>query len=153
VKITQDAVLGLIFLATGLFALFIASGYPLGTTGRMGPGYFPVIISIVLAGTGATLIVRSRFVASELLTSLPMKPIVLVTLGVVLFGMVVKGLGMPLAVFILVVVAASSSSHFKLSVKALAGAVAFAIACTLVFVTFLHMPMPVIGTWLESIGL
>lgn len=152
-RITQDAVLGLIFMAIGLFALVVALGYPLGTTGRMGPGYFPVIISIVLACTGLTLVARSRFVASEALTRLPVKPIFLVTLGIVLFGAFLKELGMPLAVFVLVVVSATASSHFKLSVKTICGAAAFAVATTLIFVTFLHMPIPVVGTWLEGIAL
>lgn len=152
-KITQDAVLGLVFMAIGLFALFIAIGYPLGTAGRMGPGYFPVIISVVLACTGAALVARSRFITSEILTAFPLKPIVLVTLSIVLFGLVVKGLGMPLAVLLLVLVAAMSSLRFKLGVKAIAGALAFSAACTFVFVTLLHMSMPVVGTWLQGIGL
>lgn len=151
-RITQDAVLGLIFMAVGLLALFVAIGYPLGTAGRMGPGYFPVIISVVLACTGAVLVVRSRFVPSEALAAMPLKPIVMVTLGIVLFGLVVKGLGMPAAVLILVVVAATSSLHFKLGIKAVAGAVAFAAACTIVFVTLLHMSVPVVGPWLQGLG-
>lgn len=152
-KLSQDAVLGLIFMAIGLSALYIAIGYPLGTTSRMGPGYFPVIISLVLTGVGATLLVRSRFMASDTLTAFPLKPIVLITAAIVLFGLVVKGLGMPIAVLLLVLVAATSSLNFKLSVRALAGAVVFSALCTLIFVSFLHMSIPLFGTWLQGLGL
>src|SRR5690554_5149586 len=108
VKASQDAVLGLIFMAIGLFAFYVAIGYPIGTASRMGPGYFPAIIALVLAGVGATLLLRSRFTESLPMTGLPVRPILLITAAIVLFGLVVKGLGMPLSVLLLVLVAATA---------------------------------------------
>lgn len=148
-KPTQDVALGLIFMATGLFALYIVIDYPMGTSARMGPGYLPFIVSILLAGIGLTLVLRTRFMASEPLGRWPLKAISLITVAIVVFGAVVKGLGMPAAVLLLVLIAASSSIRFKLSARAVAGAVAFSVVCTVVFVTLLRMPMPIVGSWLQ----
>jgi len=149
VKPNQDMTLGLIFIATGLFALYIATDYPMGTLARMGPGYLPSVVSILLAGIGAVLVIRTWFMASPAVERWPMKAIILITVAIVLFGATVKGLGMPAAVLILVLVAASSSIRFKLSARSVAGAVVFSVACTVVFVTLLRMPMPIVGSWLQ----
>ena len=37
----KDFWAGLMFVATGAAAMFIARNYPFGSTLRMGPGYFP----------------------------------------------------------------------------------------------------------------
>src|SRR5690606_6806858 len=48
---------GLFFIALGSAALWISSDYPLGDLNRMGPGYFPRMLSVAMIGLGI-LIVR-----------------------------------------------------------------------------------------------
>ena len=48
VRSPKDLVAGLMFIAIGITAIVIASNYTLGTAARMGPGYFPRILSILL---------------------------------------------------------------------------------------------------------
>jgi hypothetical protein len=52
-----DLSAGAIVTATGLFLAYEASGYPLGTMHRIGPGAFPMLLGLVLAGLGAALLV------------------------------------------------------------------------------------------------
>ncbi len=49
---------GLLFVAFGIAAIAIGSGYPLGTAARMGPGYFPRILGILLITFGAAIAAR-----------------------------------------------------------------------------------------------
>ena len=45
---------GLVF-AFGVFVTWTASGYALGTPGRMGPGYYPFLLGIVAMALGAAI--------------------------------------------------------------------------------------------------
>ena len=49
----KDVAAGLLFAAIGLATAIVASEYPLGTMRSIGPGYFPIMIGIVLALLGA----------------------------------------------------------------------------------------------------
>ena len=55
----QDIVTGLLFVATGLGALWIASDYPMGSAQRPGTGVLPYILSWCLVGTGLLLWVKT----------------------------------------------------------------------------------------------
>ena len=48
----KDFYAGVLFMSFGLAALVIARSYPLGTAARMGPGYFPRVLGILLLGIG-----------------------------------------------------------------------------------------------------
>ena len=44
----KDFWAGMMFVGTGAGAMFIARHYPFGTTLRMGPGYFPIVLGGIL---------------------------------------------------------------------------------------------------------
>ncbi len=46
----RDFYAGLLFVAFGAVALVIVQAYAIGTAARMGPGYFPRLFGIMLAG-------------------------------------------------------------------------------------------------------
>jgi hypothetical protein len=51
----KDFYAGLLFVAFGVFAIIIARDYPLGTAARMGPGYFPRLLGMLLIVLGVAL--------------------------------------------------------------------------------------------------
>ena len=151
-KLTQDVVQGGLFTAIGLAALLMALQYPLGTPGRMGPGFFPVVISALLTLTGIGILARARLGTSEIIGMTRWAPIAIVTLAIVAFGFLLDKLGLPLAVLLLCVGAGTASISFELNWKAVAGAVVFSIICGVLFVTLLGLPIPLVGTWLQAPG-
>jgi len=151
-KITQDVVQGGLFLAIGLAALWMGLGYPLGTPGRMGPGFFPVIISALLSMTGIGILARARLGKSEIIRVSRWLPVVIVSGAIVAFGFLLDRLGLPLAVLLLCIGAATASLHFQLSWKAVAGAAVFSFVCGVLFVTLLGLPIPLVGSWLGALG-
>ena len=44
----KDFWAGFMLIAFGAASIFIARGYPLGSTMRMGPGYFPSVLGSIL---------------------------------------------------------------------------------------------------------
>lgn len=152
-NIRQDTILGSFFIIVGVTAFLMALQYPFGTTSRMGPGYFPVLISVLLSVTGLAILLRGRIRETALLEVGRLKPLSIVLAAVVLFGFFIERLGLPLSIFMLLVVAATASVRFALSWKAAAGAAAFSALCGLVFVRLLGLPIPMVGTWLQALGL
>lgn len=148
-KIVQDTLLGLFFTLTGGVALSMAWQYPFGTSGRMGPGYFPVIVSGLLVVTGICVIVRSMATSGESFAQIRWKPLLLVPGAVLAFGLAVEPLGLFAAVLLLLVISAVTSSKFRWTWKPLAGALLFAGLCCLLFVRLIGLPMPLFGTWLQ----
>ena len=52
VKDPRDFWSGILFIAFGCAGLWIGRNYAIGTLSRMGPGFFPMMMSIALIGTG-----------------------------------------------------------------------------------------------------
>jgi putative tricarboxylic transport membrane protein len=144
----RDFWAGAIYLALAIVAIWIGRNYQLGTSERMGPGYFPTALGSILALFGVVSIGRSLIRPGEAIAALAWRPLVLVLGATVLFGLLLDRLGLLIALPCLIVVSALASRYSRLdatSIVAMIGLVAF---CALVFVKGLGVPMPLIGTWL-----
>ena len=144
----RDFWAGAIYLALAIVAIWIGRNYQLGTSERMGPGYFPTALGSILALFGVVSIGRSFIRPGEAIAALAWRPLVLVLGATVLFGLLLDRLGLLIALPCLIVVSALASRYSRLdatSVVAMIGLVAF---CALVFGKGLGVPMPLVGTWL-----
>ena len=65
IKSEQDFFSGLMFMAVGVAFAWGATNYNIGEGARMGPGYFPLLLGIVLAALGAFIIFESLVVETE----------------------------------------------------------------------------------------
>ncbi|CDZ26870.1 tripartite tricarboxylate transporter TctB family protein [Neorhizobium galegae] len=151
-KLSQDVLLGLFFVVFGVVSVSVAMSYPFGTSGRMGPGYFPVIISSLLVLTGLLVLFRSQLAQPEILPAIRWKPLLLIPGAVVIFGLAVETLGLPLAVLLLTILTAATSIKFHIGWKTAAGSLAFAALCSVVFIELLGLPIPIVGSWLRVPG-
>ena len=146
----KDFWTGIIYLVFGGFAFWIARDYGMGTASRMGPGYFPTVLSSLLMLFGVIAIVRSFIVPGEPIGKFAWKAAVLVLLATLLFGFLIIRGGLIAALLALVLVSASASDKFKFDWKATLGLVLLVAFCSLVFVKGLGVPMPLLGTWFDS---
>jgi uncharacterized membrane protein YiaA len=121
---------------------------PLGDTFNMGPGYFPTVLVVILFGLGAILVVRSGFaqVATPFFEKISWRAVVALSLSLLFFGIFVRPLGLPLAVFITSLGCAHAASPVNYR-RAFAGAAILTVLCTGAFVYGLRVPIPIIGTW------
>jgi hypothetical protein len=137
---------GVMFLALGLAAVIIARDYAMGSAGRMGPGYFPTALGWILVGIGAICVGRSFFTKGEALEKFAFKELFLVLISVLLFGAIVRGAGLVVAIPLLILISAYASKKFGW-IAAIALAIGLTVFCVLLFVKALGLPMPIIGPW------
>jgi putative tricarboxylic transport membrane protein len=144
---SKDFWSGAIFLVVGVAFVGLGRRYPMGTTMRMGPGYFPIVLGGLLALIGFTLMVRALLRPGPAVGRLAYGKLGLVTLSNVLFALLLRRLGLVAALILLVVVSAYASKRFRWPV-ALTLAVGLAVGSSIIFVWLLGLPIPIRGTWL-----
>lgn len=147
----QDFWSGVMFIALGLGFAWQASSYQMGTPARMGPGYFPFWLGIVLALLGAVVLLSSLSKKAEEthVDRFDWRILFLVVGAVVLYGLVLKLLGIYISVFILVVVSSLASHEFSLKV-AIGNAIFLVIFSYLAFVKGLGLIFPL---WPSFLGM
>jgi hypothetical protein len=142
VRHPKDFVAGLLFIAIGIAAIVIAANYPLGTAARMGPGYFPRILGILLIALGSILALRALKLQGSPLPSWPWRPTVVVLASVVAFGLLVTHIGVVLSTIGLIVAASAASREFRPKESLIAGTLLAALAVG-VFVLGLKLQLPI----------
>ena len=133
---------GVLFTGAGVFAIVYGSKYTIGTAARMGPGYFPRILGILMIVLGVILALRSLRLQGGPIPRWHWRPTLLVLGSVVLFGAVVKVLGMALSTVLLILVASAASHEFRAR-EALISGVLLAILAVGVFVVGLSLQLPI----------
>ena len=138
----KDFIAGLMFVAIGIAAIVISNNYALGTAARMGPGYFPRILGLLLIALGAILSLRALRLNGPPLPNWPWRPTVVVLAAVVLFGAIVNTVGVALSTVVLIVAASAASHEFRPK-EALVSGVFFAALAVGVFVIGLKLQLPI----------
>ena len=147
IRSTKDFWAGVLYLFFGVTAIVVARDYGMGTGGRMGPAYFPTVLGGLLAVVGVISVIRSFIIPGTPVGAFAFKGLTLITLSVVLFGFIVRGAGLAVALPLLVIMSASASTRFRWR-TALIMAAGLTIFCIVVFVEGLGIPLPIIGPWL-----
>ena len=142
----KDFWTGLIYLFVGSGAFIISRDYDMGTAVKMGPAYFPTILSVLLMGIGVISVLRSFLKSGTPIGVVAWKGLALIMASTLLFGMIVRGAGLLLALPLLVIVSALASTRFswKTSLLEAAGITVF---CILIFLKGLGVPLPILGSW------
>jgi hypothetical protein len=139
----KDFWAGVLFIACGGAACVIALDYAMGTAARMGPGYFPRVLGLLLCALGALLVLRSFKLQGAPLSFPTFKPIVIVLGSVLLFGLVVNKAGLVLATLLLVLVSSTASHEYRWR-ESIVAAIALAVFVVVAFRYGLGLQLP---TW------
>lgn len=149
VRNPKDFWSGIMFLAISLATIVIAQEYPMGTAGRMGPGFFPTALGWILAGISLITLIGACLSKGEPLERFSVRDMFLILGSVVLFGVLVRGAGLACAIPVLILVSAWGSVKFRWP-AALMLAVGATVFCILLFVKALGLPLPILGPWLGA---
>lgn len=147
----KDIVAGLIFVGFGLAFALGATTYPLGAIERMGPGFYPLLVGVVLVVLGAVVAIRPLGEPDEDRTvAPPWKALVLVLGSILLFGVTVRGLGLIPSIFVASSLSAFASERTSVPMAVVLGAALTTISF-LVFVLALQLNLPLLGPWLPRL--
>lgn len=148
----KDGAAGLFFIAVGLLYGGIAwSTLPFGSALRMGPGYFPIVLSGLLVVLGAVIFGRSLFSGPGLPFGIvPWRGLIMILLATLIFAAFIDDLGMIPGLFLTTLVATLASSETTV-VRALSASLGITAFCTLVFSFAVRLPIPVIGPVFDAL--
>jgi hypothetical protein len=146
----QDFAAGMIYIVGGIGFALGALNYTIGDAARMGPGWFPFAVGVLLAFVGViTALNAVRPHASEEKVKRPeLGSLAWVLGGVVLFGLLLPHLGLVISMFVLVMVSSRASHEFKW-LSAFLNSVFLVAFCIGVFIYGIHLQMPL---WPDFIG-
>lgn len=126
IKSEKDFYSGLMFAIVGGAFAIGATTYNIGTGARMGPGYFPLLLGVLLAIIGVVVMaqgVMSKSKTGDKLGSVAWRPLTFIIGANVLFGILLGGLpaiglpamGLIAAIYGLTIMASLAGEKFKLS--------------------------------------
>jgi hypothetical protein len=146
IRIRDPKNFGCAMLFIVLAAVLAASALslPIGTAGRMGPGYFPLALALILGALGLLLAVGSLRTDGPPVTNVEWRGIVFVTLAIVAFAASIVSLGFLPATAIAIGLATSASARFR-PVVALFLTVFLVVFCWAVFVLGLGLPVRLVA--------
>lgn len=144
IKNNQDFWSGLMFIVIGVaFALFSTS-YDMGTPARMGPGYFPFWLGVVLALLGGIVTInslRGEEAEDHHVGKFDFDILALIVGSIVVFGVMLDNLGLYISLVLLVIFSSLASHEFSLKI-AIGNAIFLVIFTWLAFVKGLGLIFP-----------
>jgi hypothetical protein len=160
IKSQKDFFSGLMFLVVGLLFAYGASAYSMGNGARMGPGYFPRLLGIILAGIGAVVLYTSmvkKVKGGDKIGSFAWKPLFFIIAANLVFGVLLGGLpsfkipamGLIVAIFGVTFIAGKAGDTFNAK-ESLILAVILSVLSYLAFVVLLKLQFPVWPTFITS---
>jgi hypothetical protein len=109
----RDFLAGLLFVALGAGGSAVALSYPFGSLQQMGPGFFPRILGVILAGFGVVTMIRGLRSGVPVPGTWGWFPLAVLTASMIAFGWLMEHVGMVPSVAVLVVASAYAGREFR----------------------------------------
>jgi Tripartite tricarboxylate transporter TctB family len=163
IKSQKDFFSGLMFLVVGAVFAIGATKYNVGNAARMGPGYFPMLLGVLLAVLGTAIIFYSMVhnpahgMEGDKIGKWAWRPLAYVLGANLAFGILLGGLpsikfpsfGLIAAIYALTLIASRAGDGFKLR-DVLVLASVLAVGSYLAFIVLLKLQIPVWPAFLMS---
>ena len=153
IKSQKDFFSGLLFTAVGVAFAWGATKYSLGTAARMGPGYFPTMLGVLMVVLGGVITFKAMVVETEdgdKVGSWAWKPLLFIIAANLLFGLMLGGMpsikfpafGLIVGIYALTFVASLAGEEFKFKEVAVLATI-LAVMSYLAFIVLLKLQFPV----------
>ena len=153
IKSQKDFFSGLMFIVVGAAFALGASSYSIGTGARMGPGYFPLILGVLLAVLGCAIAVKSMITPTpdgDKVGKFAWKPLFFIITANLVFGACIGGLpmiglkplGLIVGIYLLTYIASHAGDEHKFKEVAILATVLALLSCV-AFIVLLKLQFPV----------
>jgi hypothetical protein len=112
----RDLWAGLMFAIIGIIFMVLSKQYSIGTSAKMGPGYFPMVLGGLMTLFGVIITLGAYSGKAEMLKLSPVgwREFILLLASVAVFAIALPRLGMVISVALLILISAVASHEFKL---------------------------------------
>jgi len=144
IKSQRDFVSGLMFIVVGVVFAVGATNYSMGTSAKPGAGYFPLILSVLMAILGAVVLFKSLTIETEggdPIGRIAWRPLIVIVVAIAVFGATITWLGLILAVPILILISSLAGDEFKW-LGVVINSVVLTLFSWLIFVVGLKLTIP-----------
>ncbi|MCC6946518.1 MAG: tripartite tricarboxylate transporter TctB family protein [Bradyrhizobiaceae bacterium] len=141
VKSPQDFGAGIIFIVVGAAGLIFGRELAVGTASRMGPGYFPILLSYLIIAIGLVVSARGLTLEGPPVERIHLRPIFFVLAAILAAGFLLNMVGLALTSVLVAIIAAYARSQVNLLETILLG-IGMGIFSVVVFVYGLGQPLP-----------
>lgn len=160
IKSQKDFFSGLMFMAVGVAFAWGASGYTIGNGARMGPGYFPLVLGVLLAVLGLVITFNALVVPSvdgDKIGRIAWKPLFFIIAANLVFGAALGGLpsiglpplGLIVGIFALTFIASNAGDDFNFK-EVTVLAVILAVLSYAAFILLLKLQFPVWPAFIKA---
>lgn len=139
----QDFLSGLLFIAIGAGFIVLGRDLQMGVADRMGPGYIPFAAALILVGLGTVVMVRGVAWQGEGVSRPVWRPLLLIPLAALVFGLTLERLGLVVAIVLAIGIARLAQPRARV-VHTLAIAAGMAAFCSALFIYGFNLPIPVL---------
>lgn len=133
---------GLVLVGIAAFFFFAAQGYSFGTLARVGSGFYPFVLALVLGALGIAIAVQGWRQEGEA-PKIDLRPLLIVPGGIVVFALVLRHIGLFPSVMLLVAISRLADDVFR-PLPVLALATVLAAGATVLFVVVLGVNVPIV---------
>ncbi len=134
---------GVMLILIGVAAVYLAKDYRLGSMLRMGPGFFPAVLGVILILFGLNVMVKGLIRGEKIQGNWSPRALIVLTLSLVLFGVLVEHAGLIPALVVLIFGSAFAGKKFRLVEVCLLTVVLTGLSMVL-FIWGLGLPYPLI---------
>lgn len=160
IKSQKDFFSGLMFMCVGVAFAWGASTYNIGNGARMGPGYFPLVLGVLLTLIGGAITFTSLVVETQdgdKVGAFAWKPLIFIILANLVFGASIGGLpfiglpplGLIVGIYLLTFIASNAGDSFKLKENIILATI-LAVMSYLAFIVLLKLQFPVWPAFIKA---
>jgi hypothetical protein len=148
----KNVLAGLMFMSVAALGLWLSRDYPIGTALRMGTGYVPRLLCWILLGLGAVIFVqgmyeaRTRGVRTAGRGGSAWRPLICVTLSLLVFALTLERLGLVIAILLLTGIGSLAARNLRPIETAVAALALIALSWG-IFIVGLGLTIPVWPEW------
>jgi len=141
VRSPQDLGAGVVFILIGVAGIAFGQELAFGSAARMGPGYFPTLLSCLIIAIGILLAVKSLATDGPPIPAIHLRPLLAIIAAILAFGLLIDRIGLALTAAVLTIGAAYARRDVNLT-ETLLLALGLALFAVGVFVYALTQPLP-----------
>jgi hypothetical protein len=140
------------FIVVGIVFAIGATNYTMGTSAKPGAGYFPLILSVLMAFLGAVVLFKSLTIETQggdPVGHIAWRPLLVIVASITVFGLALPRLGLFITIPLLIVMVSAAGDEFSWK-GVIVSSVILTAGSWFIFVWGLNLTIPLVPAFMAS---